>query len=236
MLDFALALMMSLLEVFYRPGRLFAALPAKRGAWIAPFVCNVLLLLLTGVLVPHYIGRENLVRSQVQRDPRLTSEQKERAIAGADSFGRVIGGYVATVVLAVLLQLAIAGILTIFGMMTHRPPSFATMLSVVAFSLVPCCVTFAALTAETLLTAPNPALLDPSKLVGTNLAFYVRPGTVSNGVYSVLHSLDLLSLAAIGLLSLGFSKVTGSGVLLGLAVVGGVWIFYTSVMTIFVLL
>jgi hypothetical protein len=227
-LDFPDNSMMSIFEVFYQPGKLFSSLAERRGAWVLPLLLNTLLLLAIGALVPHYIGRDNLMRQQLEGF-NMTPEQKQTAIASAGSPARVYGGYVATAVSAPLIHAAIAGMLTIFGMMTSKAPKFGTMLSMVSLAFFPYWLVTASMTALILMMSPDPTTLDIRNLVATNVGAYMDKATLPKGIYSLLTSLDVLSFLEIGLLSLGFSKVTRSSIFAGFAAVGGLWVLYVSV-------
>ncbi len=219
--------MKALLEVFYQPGKVFAALPERRGAWLIPLILNTLLLLAAAWLVPHYIGRENMVRQQMET-MRLSPEQTQIAMARANSPASIYSGYVATVLFGPLIHAAIAGMLFAFGMMTGKPPKFATMLAMVAIAFFPYWLVTTLMTALVLAVTPDPATLNIRNLIATNVGAFMDKNTMAKGLYSLLTSLDILSFIEIGLLSLGFSKVTRSGLFFGIAAVGGIWILYVS--------
>ena len=44
--------MKALLEIFYQPGQLFENLPDRRGAWIAPMVAGVIVMIIITALIP----------------------------------------------------------------------------------------------------------------------------------------------------------------------------------------
>ena len=220
--------MKALLEVFYQPGKLFESLPERKGAWVLPLIVNTLLFLAITWLVPHFVGRENVMRQQLESF-KMPPEQMQQAIARANSPGSIYGGYAATVVLGPLIHVAIAGMLMIFGMMTSKSPKFGTMLSMVSIAFFPYWLVSTLMTGLVLMAAPDPTTLDIRNLVATNVAAYMDRNTMAKGMYSLLTSVDILSLAEIWLLSLGFSKVTRSNIFFGFAAVGGIWILYVSV-------
>jgi hypothetical protein len=51
---------------------------------------------------------------------------------------------------------------------------------------------------------------------------------MAKGLYSLLSSIDILSFGEIGLLALGFSRITRTNLFFGFAAVGGLWILYVS--------
>jgi hypothetical protein len=219
--------MKGLLEVFYRPGVLFASLPERKGAWIAPLIANCLLLLLTSFLVPHFMGRENIVRQQLESF-HMSPEQTQAALTASNSPGRIYGGYAGAAVVAAVILLVISAALLVFAMMTSRVPRFASMFAMVSLAFFPYWLIATARTALILMTATEPAVLDMRNLIGTNPAAYMDKNSLAKGLYSLLSSLDVLSFLEIGLLSYGFAKLTRVSVFFGLAAVVGLWILYVS--------
>ena len=63
----------------------------------------------------------------------------------------------------------------------------------------------------------------------TNALAFVNRAGLPKGLDSLLAELDILSFLEIGLLSLGFSKLTRRSIFAGLAAVGGIWVLYVSV-------
>ena len=219
--------MIALLEVLYQPGKLFQSLRERRRAWIVPLAANCVLLAIASFLVPHFIGRANLMRQQVQ-DLRIPEDKKEAAIAAANSPSRVYTGYVGAVVSGVLIHAVVAGMLFAFGLMTARPPGYGSMLAMVSLAFFPYWLVTTAMTALILVAAPDPSSLDVRNLIATNVASWMNRDSMPKGLYSLLSSVDVLSFAEIGLLSFGFSKLTRVNIFFGLAAVVGIWILYVS--------
>lgn len=220
--------MKALLEVFYRPGKLFESLPERRSAWVVPILFDALLLLAISALVPHFIGRENMMRQQLE-SMRLTPEQTQKAVESASSPARVYAGYAASTIAAPLILSIVAGMLMIFGMMTSKPSRFRTMFSMVSIAFFPYWLIATLMTALVLMASPDPATLDVRNLVATNVGSFVDKSSMSKGMYSLLSSMDVLSFGEIGLLALGFSKVTKSSIFFGLVAVGSIWALYVAV-------
>jgi len=221
--------MKALFEVFYQPTKLFESLPGRKGAWIAPVIVNALLLVLVSWLVPHYVGRENIARQQLEAfSSRMNPEQFQAAIARANSPVSIYSGYVAAAIGTVLVLLAISGILMAFAMMTSHAPTFGTMLAMTSLAFFPYWLITTAMTALILASSPDPASLDIRNLIATNPAAYMDRNSMAKGLYSLLSSLDVLSFAEIGLLAFGFSKVTRVNIFFGLIGVVGMWILYVS--------
>ena len=198
--------MKDLLEVFYQPGKVFESLPERKGAWILPMILNALLLILISGVTPHYLGRENMMRQQMEAF-HMSPEALQKALESASSPAAIYRGYVFAGIGMCLVLMVIAGALTAFGMMTSKPPKFGTMLSMVSIAYFPYYLVAAFMTTLVLMASPDPTTLNATNLVGTNVAAYLDKATTAKGLYSLLGSLDILSFAEIGLLALGFSKI-----------------------------
>jgi Yip1 domain len=221
--------MKALFEIFYQPGKVFAALPERKGAWVAPMIAIALLVLLVSNLVPSYVGRENVARQQMEGfSSRMTPEQMQAAVAAANSPQRIYAGYVVAMIGTALMLLIISGALMAFAMMTSRAPGFATVLSMVSLAMFPYWLVSTAMTALILIASPDPASLDIRNLIATNVAAYMDKNSMAKGLYSLLSSIDILSFGEIWLLALGFSKITRTNLFFGFAAVGGLWILYVS--------
>jgi hypothetical protein len=221
--------MKALFEIFYQPGRVFESLDGRKAAWAAPMIAIALLVLLISILVPRYIGRENVARQQMEGfAARMTPEQMQAAITAASSPGRIYSGYAVAMIGTALMLLIISGALMAFAMMTSRAPHFGTVLSMVSLAMFPYWLVTTAMTALILIASPDPASLDVRNLIATNVAAYMDKNSMARGLYSLLSSLDILSFGEIGLLAFGFSKITRTNLFFGLAAVVGLWILYVS--------
>ena len=85
------------------------------------------------------------------------------------------------------------------------------------------------MTALILMAAPNRDTLDIQNLIATNLGAYMNKDQMAKGMYSLMSSLDLLSFLEMGLMALGFSKLTRAGYFAGLGAVLALWVVYVSV-------
>jgi hypothetical protein len=221
--------MKALFEIFYQPGKVFEILPERKRAWVVPMIAVMLLVLLASILVPHFIGRENVARQQLENfSSRMTSEQLQAAIQAANSPARIYPGYVVAMIGTALMLLIVSGALMAFAMMSSRAPKFGTVLSMVSLAMFPYWLVSTAMTALILIASPDPTSLDVKNLVATNIAAYMDKNSMAKGLYSLLSSIDILSFGEIGLLAYGFSKITRTNLFFGFAAVGGLWVLYVS--------
>lgn len=219
--------MTALLEVFYQPGKLFASLPERKFAWIAPLIACALLAVLGYYTMLHYIGAENLARQSMQMmASRLNAEQMQQAISQASSPVRIYVSYASAAVATAVGFLIIAGALSAFGMMAKNPPRFGAMFAMVTIAWFPFQLVTILMTWMTLALSPDPTSLDFQHILATNVGAFMNKNETSKGLYSLMTSLDILTFIEIILLSLGFSKVTKGKFGAGLGAVLCLWILW----------
>jgi hypothetical protein len=216
---------MAIFEIFYEPGKVFASLPERRGAWAAPLILGVLLVLATTIAVVQMIGMEAIVRQQLQ-NTRLSPEQMQTALNRAASPAQLYVTYSGAVMGGIVSILLIAGLLTVFAMVGSKQPKFSTNFSMVALAFFPYRLIVCAMTVLVLFASPDRSVLDVTNLLATNVGAFMNKETMSKGLYTFLSALDILSFAEIWLLSYGFSKVNRTSFSFGLAAVGSLWLVY----------
>ena len=219
--------MKALLDIFFQPGKVFAALPERKGAWIAPLIANMILLVTTTVLVINLVGMQTIVRQRLEQ-MRMNPEQMQAAMARSNSPSQIYVSYIGAALGGALVIAIIAGVLYAFGLMTSREPKYPWMFAMVSYSLFPYTLVTTVMTALILLATPNRETLDIQNLIATNLGAYMDKEQMAKGMYSLMTSLDLLSFLEMGLLALGFSKLTRASYFSGLAAVFSMWVVYIS--------
>lgn len=220
--------MSAIFEVFYQPGKLFAGLENRRGAWVLPLILNMLLFAGLTLVTLHFIGLDTILRQRLEAT-RLTPEQIQTALSRPISTTQTYVSDVASGAAGALGLLAIAGILAIFAMMSDRPPKFRTMFSMVALAFLPYYLILLVMTTLVMIASPDPTSLDVSNLLATNAGAFLNKTTTAKWLYSVAVSMDLLSFGEIAMLSYGFSKITRSSFASGLGAVLSIWILYVFV-------
>jgi hypothetical protein len=217
----------ALLEVFYQPGKLFESLPERSYVWVAPLILDMILIIIATWAMPHYMGRENLARQQIESFARnMTPEQIQQAVAQSTSPARIYMGYCFAAIGTVLIIAIISGALMAFGMMTSRSPRFGTMFSMVTLAFFPYWLITTIMTVIVLAASPDPASMDWRNLLATNVGAFMDRNSTSKGLYSLMGSIDIFSFYEIFLLSLGFSKITRAKFGFGLSAVLLLWVFY----------
>jgi hypothetical protein len=192
-----------------------------------PLILSILLSMGSTTAVVRLIGMETILRQQLESTRlNITPEQKQAALDTANSPVRVYGTYGAVLVGAVVVPLAIAGMLSVFAMMGSRQPRFGTMFSMVTLSFLPYTLIVSLMTILVLFSSPDRTTLDYQNLLATNVGAFMNKETTSRGLYTLMTSIDILSFFEIGLMSYGFAKVTRSSIFFGVVAVGGCWLLY----------
>lgn len=219
---------MAILEVFYAPGKLFSSLENRRGAWVLPFLLNLLLSLGTSLYAIHVVGMESIIRQRLQ-NTQMSPGQMQQALQSATRPGIIYIAAAQVVIVVALALLIIAGVLTIFALMGSKEPKFSINFSMVNLAYWPYTLIVAIMSILVLLIAPDRTALDINNLLATNVAAFIDKDTTSKGLYSLLTSMDVLSFFEIGLLSYGFSKVNRTSMSFALFSVLSLWFIYVLI-------
>jgi hypothetical protein len=221
---------MAIFEVFYQPGKLFASLPERRGAWIAPLLVSLLITLLTVIVAVDKIGMETIVRQQMERSSaNMSPEQMQQAIDRSNTPAVKYVVYGVTMAASVMAPLLVAAGLAIFGLMATRQPKFGTTFSMVTLAYLPYGVIVSLMTILVVFASPDASALDFQNLLSTNVGAFMNKETTSKGLYALFSSLDVLTFGEMGLLAYGFSKITRSSVFFGLVSIGCLWGLYVVI-------
>ena len=217
--------MRALIEVFFQPGKVFASLPERRAAWVAPLLVNTILVVLSTAITVNVLGMDLIMRQRLASS-NMSPEQMQLAMERAASPVALYVTYAAVAIGAPVFMLIVSGVLFAFGLMTSRAPKFGSMLAMVNLAFFPYYVVTVLMTTLVMIAAPDKSALDINNMLATNVAAFVTKSETSKGLYALYASLDLLSFLEIGLLSYGFSKLTKAGFAAGLGAVGAMWFLY----------
>jgi hypothetical protein len=217
--------MKALIEVFFQPGKVFAGLPERRAAWVAPLLVNTILLLISTAVTVNVMGMDLIMRQRLAGSS-MSPEQMQLAMERAASPAALYFTYGAVLVAIPAVLMIIAGVLFAFGMMTSRAPKFGSMLAMVNLAFFPYYVVTVLMTTLVMIAAPDKSALDINNLLATNVGAFVSKSETSKGLYALYTSLDLLSFLEIGFLAFGFSKLTKAGFAAALGAVGTLWFLY----------
>jgi hypothetical protein len=221
---------MGIFEIFYEPGKVFASLPQRRRAWIAPMLLGLVLIVCTAVVAIQRIGMATITRQFLENSGfNLSADQMQQAIDRANTPQQIYITSAQAAAGSVLALLVIAGALMIFAMMANQQPRFGTMFSMVSFAFLPYRLVICVMTVIVLLISPDPNELDYTNLLSTNVGAFVNKASTSKPMYSLLGNLDILSFVEIGLLAYGFAKITRGSFFFGLVSVGSLFALYVAI-------
>jgi hypothetical protein len=169
---------MSVFEIFYAPGKVFESLPGRRAAWVLPLLVDVLILVGITAATVHWMGLETIMRQRLE-NARLSPEQMQTAMSRANSPAQVYISYAAAAVGGPVMLLVLAGILTVFAMMSNVQPKFGTMFSMVTLGFLPYWTVIGVMTTLVLLAVPDSSVLDVGNLLATNAGVFLDKATTS---------------------------------------------------------
>ena len=171
---------MGIFEVFYQPGKLFESLKDRKFAWVLPLIVNIILLTGVTVVTLHFVGMETIIRQRLE-GTRLSPEQMDLAMSRAQSPAQTYITYAGAAVGAPLTLLALAGLLSIFAMLSNRQPKFGAMFSMVTLAYLPYALVSGLMTTLVLLASPDRTSLDITNLLATNPAAFMDKATTGRG-------------------------------------------------------
>ncbi len=223
--------MKGLIEIFYEPGKVFDYVRERR-VWIVPFLAGLILFAAMYSYTIEQIGAGNVTRHALETSKfaaNMTPEQKETAIAQADSPGgkartlifTVIGYTVITLVFA-LLFLAIAGV-------GGGPIKFSQALGTVSYSGWPISVIRSILTVIVIMLATDKSELDPQRLLAFNAGAFLDKATTAKPLFALASAFDVFVFAQIALAGYGLSKVARISMSKALTGLVLIWIVFTVI-------
>ena len=217
--------MRELVQVFYEPGKVFEAV-RESGKWVPAFVAVTLVGAIVYLAMVQLIGAGNIARNAFQSNPRLAAMMPHDAIekmaADADKPSRKAINLVSVAIGSAVSMLFLAGLFLGLVSIMDKKAGFTRMLGAISYAWFPVSLVGGVLMLITILFSSDRAGLDPQNLVATNLSIFMSDAT-SKPLLALLGSLDLLSFARIGLLSIAISKVAQMPFRHALGVVLGLW-------------
>jgi hypothetical protein len=217
--------------VFFEPGKTFADI-GRRPTWVVPVLLLVLVTVAVTFTMGQKIGWEQMVRQQMEANPRtaqLTAEQREAQIAVGTRMGGIFA-YMVPVFLPVY-YLIVSGVLLGMTAMMSAGLKFKQVFGVVAHANLPGLVSAVLMIVVMFLKSPSD--LNIQNPLAFNPAAFMDPQTSSKFVYSLASSLDLFSFWIIFLLAIGLSAAAGKklsfgGALTAVVVPWAIWVLGKS--------
>ncbi len=214
-----------LIDLFVAPGQAFAAI-AARPRVLAPMVLSVALHAAFAAVWLERVDLVELTRNQALAAGR---EPPPAAASQAMAGGIRVAVAVSLLLMPPLIMVVVAGVLAFafnFGLGSEAP--FRACLAVVAW-------TFAALALVSLPATLGVMWLrgdwnsDPQSVLATHVGAFVDPLETAPALFSLLRSLDVVSLWVGTLLSLGMARASGRPTRTAALVVFGLWLAYVTI-------
>jgi hypothetical protein len=218
--------MFSLLEILYRPGKVFERV-RKQRIWLAPFAATVVLAFISLSMVIQVAGIEIITLQRFQKNPKLTEEAGEAGVEAAIStsnerVGKTIIVSRETGLKAVALVLIAAAFTAIVAFLDKKPNFFA-MLGTVSYAAFPFALLSFLVTAILLFTVPDHSSLDLENPAGLHLGRLLDRATTDRSLFQFAASIDLWIAAEALFMSYGLTKVTSIRFTQALAMCAAVW-------------
>jgi len=188
---------MSILDIYFAPGKVFTALKEK-PKWIIPLVIVLVVVALTAVM-PLNLAREEITMRQEEalRERGLTEEQMEQARQFTQGPVAMISGALSAAIFTVILLLIFTLVTNLFVPLFGGESGFKKVFSVICFS--------------SLVVIPSAILklimiaITKSPYVTTSLAMFVPALGKDSFTYQLLAGFDFFVIWEMILVSMGIS-------------------------------
>jgi hypothetical protein len=190
-------------EIFTSPSIAFERQVA-RPAWGLPLVAGASLLALSHLYVLLRVGLTRLFADTLRAIGTIDTQGALRAmLANRDTIlvGQVAAMFVGSIIMVFVVWLLLWLACVSLGIQLK----LRSLLAVVSLSAFFYSALTGLLECAVVTVTPRPELLNPGNLLATNLGFFFHPA--SPALRSAMQSLDLLSIATIGMLVLGIRIV-----------------------------
>ena len=223
--------MAGLIEIFYQPRKVFEYVREQR-AWLIALVANLLLMTIYLTGVQQAIGPTNVARQQIEGSSfakNMSAEDKEKAIAAADTPTRRLIGIVSTpIVIAVIMAIFALLYMAIAGM-SGGPIKFSQAMGTANYAAWPFNIITALLSSIVVFMSADRSELDFQHLLAFNAGAFMDKATTSKPLYALASSFDILILAQMAFAAWGLSivaKISFGKAMAGLIVI---WLAITAI-------
>jgi hypothetical protein len=200
------------------PGETFVDVDRK-PTWLAPLIIVALTIVASSVFFNWRVhpNWEEITRTQIKKqldksNQSLSDEDLQKRV----DFGKTIAKYFPLIgaLFVPVLYVIVAGIFALGMMLIQAKTTFKKILSVVAWTFASLGILQTIVTVASLMVRDEEGLrsIDPTQpggIVPTNLAVFLASGT-SSVLKALASSLDVFSIWALILLSIGFAAIAGS--------------------------
>jgi hypothetical protein len=204
-----------LINVFTAPSKTFEDIKLGHKSWWLPFVIYVVLGFAFYGVVNAKVGMRQVSENQVKLSPKaeeqmaqLTPEQRDQRmkISTAITQGIFLASPVFILVMGAVISLVLLGTINfVFG----GKANFASILAVWMYAMMPSCIK-TILGIGVLFAGTAPDSFNIKNFAPTNLAAFMNPMETNPGLYSLLTSIDFVTIWTLALVGIGVAIVAGT--------------------------
>lgn len=221
-----------IIDVYIAPSKTFADI-RRNARWWVPWLILSLLAIGFTVLLDKKIGYDQISENQIKLSPKaqermeqLPPEQQQRQIHASGNFFKYAFGYFAPITSLLFLVLFAGVLLATFNFGVGTELTFKQAMAVTSYALL-IRVVYIVLLSGAVLANSDPTSFNISNPVATNPAFFLSITDTPRFLYSILASIDVITLWIFTVLGIGFAVAGGKKPSTGIAVMAGWWVVIT---------
>ncbi len=209
-----LSQMQRLTNIFTAPSKTFADIKLGRKSWWLPFIIYVVLGFAFYGVVNAKVGMRQVSENQIKLSPKaeeqmaqLTPEQREQRMNISVKFTQVL--FMATPIVLLIMGAVISAVMlgTInFGF--GGKAKFGTIFAVWMYAMLPSCIK-TLLGIVVLYAGTAPESFNIKNFAPTNIGAFMNPLDMNAGLYSLLTSIDIITIWTLILVGIGTAMVAG---------------------------
>jgi len=204
-----------LMNIFTAPSKTFEDIKLGHKSWWLPFIIYVVLGFAFYAVVNAKVGMRQVSENQVKLSPKaeeqmaqLTPEQRDQRmkISTAITQGIFLASPVFILAMGAVISLVLLGTINfVFG----GKAKFASILAVWMYAMMPSCIK-TILGIGVLFAGTAPDSFNIKNFAPTNLAAFMNPMDTNPGLYSLLTSIDFVTIWTLALVGIGVAIVAGT--------------------------
>lgn len=204
-----------LANMFTAPSKTFQDIKAGHRSWWLPFVIYTVLSFAFYGVVNAKVGMRQVSENQIKLSPKaeeqmsqLTPEQREQRMKISTAFTQ--GAFLASPVFILLMGAIISAVLLatinfVFG----GKASFGSVFAVWMYAMMPSCIK-TILGIVVLFAGTAPDSFNIKNFAPTNIGAFMNPMETNPGLYSLLTSIDFVTIWTLVLVGIGVAIVAGT--------------------------
>ena len=204
-----------LVNMFTAPSKTFQDIKAGHWSWWLPFVIYTVLSFAFYGVVNTKVGMRQVSENQIKLSPKaeeqmaqLTPEQREQRMKISTAFTQ--GAFLASPVFILIMGAIISAVLLatinfVFG----GKGSFGSIFTVWMYAMMPSCIK-TILGIVVLFAGTAPDSFNIKNFAPTNIGAFLNPMETNPGLYSLLTSIDFVTIWTLALVGIGVAIVAGT--------------------------